>query len=190
MKITRTIITAALMFGISSLATAASVFQTTTIYTSTANNLDIVFNWNGNPSSGLETLDISSLLPTWDIQVKTNPQPPETTAGIFVLPIHNGNPKAEGRTHYFSSATTPLNWTAPHNATGDGHYDNFTLQYLSVTTNGAGNATGAQLRLTAEHVTAAPVPVPAAVWLFGTGLIALAGLGKLRRDKRRDTLPA
>ncbi len=189
MKFAKTIIVAAMMFGMGSLANAASVFQTTTLYTATADALDIVFDWNGTPSSGLETLDISPLLPTWDIQLKTNPQPPDATAGIFVKPTHGGNPDAEGRTIYFTYKDT-LNWTVPHTATGAGHYDKFSLWYLSVNTDGSGKVTGAQLRLSGQHVTAAPVPVPAAVWLFGSGLILMAGLGKLRRDKVLDAIPS
>jgi len=98
MKFAKTIIVATMMLGMGSLANAASVFQTTTLYTTTADALDIVFEWNGTPSSGLETLGISPLLPTWNIQLKTNPQPPDATAGIFVKPTHGGNPDAAGRT--------------------------------------------------------------------------------------------
>ena len=188
MKFAKTIIFAAMMFGMGSLANAASVFQTTTLYTATADALDIVFEWNGTPSSGLETLDISTLLPTWDIQLKTNPQPPEATAGIFVKATHGANPDTVGRTIYFHKDT--LSWTVSHTATGAGHYDKFSLWYLSVNTDSSGKATGAQLRLSGQHVTAAPVPVPAAVWLFGSGLIAMAGLGKLRRDRVLDAIPS
>ena len=189
MKFAKTIIVAAMMFGMGSLANAASVFQTVTINTASADALDIVFDWNGTPSSGLETLNpLSSWLPTWDIQLKTNPQPPEATAGIFVKPTHGGNPDAVGRTIYFHKDT--LSWTVPHTATGAGHYDEFSLQYLSVNTDGSGEVTGAQLRLSGQHVNAAPVPVPAALWLFGSGLIAMAGLGKLRRDRVLDAIPS
>ncbi len=183
MKTTKTIAVTLLILGASSLANAASVFQTTTINLAAPDSLDIVFDWNGTASNGQETLDISSLLPTWNIQVKTNPQPPDTTKGIFVLPNHASNPDSAGRTHYFSSGGTPLNWTVPHPTTGPGHYDSFTLTYLSVTTDNGGVVTGARLRLEGNHITAAPVPLPAAVWLFGTGLMMLAGLGKWRREK-------
>jgi len=189
MKFAKTIIVATMMLGMGSLANAASVFQTTTLYTTTADALDIVFEWNGTPSSGLETLGISPLLPTWNIQLKTNPQPPDATAGIFVKPTHGGNPDAAGRTIYFTYKDT-LNWTVPHTAAGAGHYDSFSLRYLSVDTDSSGEVTGAQLRLIGQHVTAAPVPVPAAVWLFGSGLIVMAGLGKLRRDKALDLIPS
>ncbi|GEM_PF-4664814 len=188
MKFAKTIIFAAMMFGMGSLANAASVFQTTTLYTATADALDIVFEWNGTPSSGLETLDISTLLPTWDIQLKTNPQPPEATAGIFVKPTHSGNPDAEGRTIYFTYKDT-LSWKVSHTATGVGHFDEFSLQYLSVDTDGSGNVIGARLHLEGKHG-AAPVPVPAAVWLFGSGLIVMAGLGRLRRGRVLDAIPS
>ncbi|RDH84501.1 MAG: hypothetical protein DIZ80_03205 [endosymbiont of Galathealinum brachiosum] len=65
-------------------------------------------------------------------------------------------------------------------------FDSFGLGILaqrSVTTGNGGNAVTTDYVLSAhwEATTLSPVPVPAALWLFGSGLIGLAGLAKRRK---------
>ena len=189
MKITKILSTTMLFWGASSLANAASVFGLVSTNSPPTGPTEFLFHWNGNPSNGVDVFTLSSPDSTWEIRLNTQPRKNSPTTGIAVMPIHNSNPNSIVNTLNLlkqdgSSNDKILQWTVSHTATGSGHYDRFTFSYLEVTLNTAsGTAIGARLRLTAEHVTAAPVPIPAAVWLFGTGLMMLAGLGKWRREK-------
>ncbi len=169
------------------MANAASVFQLTSANIPSTGPAEFVFDWNGDLSGGIDSFTFSTPDTVWEIRLNTNPRHSSPTNSISVKPIHDGNPDALVKSlNLIKLDGSPndriLYWTVPHPSTGPGHYDSFTFQYLSVSLSG-GDVMGAQLRLTAQHVTAAPVPVPAAVWLFGTGLIAMAGLGRLRRGK-------
>jgi len=172
MKIQRMAIGMLLLLSVGGTANAAFVIDS---IIANSTGLDVTFSWNGDAPSGLERLFTSSY---WTLDAKTNPGTSSDPIGIFVLPKHET--AGAGRTHdfskFFQSPYVPLSWEYVHGA----GLDQYTLQYLSVT-GSSGSYTGAQLRLTGVHV--APVPVPAALWLFGSGLLAFVGYGKLRRKE-------
>ncbi len=174
MKITKTLMLVSLLFGSVSIANAASTHFSVDSASADSTQLDVIFSWDGNAPTGLERVFTSS---NWTLDAKTNPGTSSDPEGIFVLPKHESD--GAGRTHYFADFSktpyTPLSWEYAHGTSTD----YFTLEYLSVV--GNSSYTGAELRLTATHV--APVPIPAALWLFGSGLLAFAGFGKLRRKE-------
>ncbi len=64
-----------------------------------------------------------------------------------------------------------------------GVYTNSTPFYLQAETNGilGASATGEFAFIGSYLVAPSPVPVPAAVWLFGSGLIGLAGMARRKK---------
>jgi len=55
-----------------------------------------------------------------------------------------------------------------------GYYDPTGI--LSVSTVGLGNGAGSFFNYSLDNVTVGAVPIPATVWVFGSGLIGLIGL--------------
>lgn len=58
--------------------------------------------------------------------------------------------------------------------------DSFTLDYSA--TIGPGSLNGLLYELHLEGIVASPVPVPAAAWLFGSGLLGLFGIARRKRN--------
>ena len=59
--------------------------------------------------------------------------------------------------------------------------DTFTLDYEAVVPSGAFQGVAYQLHLTGTVGPGSAVPVPAAVWLFGSGLLGLVGVARRRK---------
>lgn len=114
-----------------------------------------------------------------------NPWGHFTTQGLTVVSAL-GNSASLDMAGWYSDWQGPIPWGTGSNAiitcdvdclTGE----SFTLNY-SVINEEPGNFQGFYYELHLEGTIASAVPVPAAVWLFGSGLIGLFGFAKRRKS--------
>ncbi|MDH5472808.1 MAG: hypothetical protein OEY87_01595 [Gammaproteobacteria bacterium] len=75
----------------------------------------------------------------------------------------DGNAYVPARGYFYETQGTDSSYTVAPEYTDDNSYDMYTASLL------------------VRYIDVAPVPVPAAVWLFGSGLVGLIGIARRRR---------
>ncbi|MHB1241078.1 MAG: VPLPA-CTERM sorting domain-containing protein [Gammaproteobacteria bacterium] len=152
------------------------------------------FNWNG--TSGIPVsivLDASGLFGAVGAGVHTG----QVITGVGALPASNATVFGTGMSTYtLPLGPTPVattTWNTTNIGTvGLGTNPSGTLPLIADTIGGspmqAGpfpnfNANFDISSLTVTSAGTAPVPIPAAAWLFGSGLLGLVGVARRRREK-------